>query len=171
VQYLEQHPKTAVTGPVVYNEDSTIQSAGASISLWTGKVRSHKTLPTQPTPVDCIVGNCFMMRTQAIKEIGQLTEKYFAYYEEADWCLQAKQHGWNCVVVPMAKLTHAKANNFRTYFIARNMVWFMKKFASPLQLSYFFCYYFTIFFLERLKKGSHLADLIRASQAGWLQHL
>ena len=151
--YMDSHANAAVCGPT-----------GGKISLWTGKVYSDQ-------GNDCIIGYCFMMRTAAMQKIGLLTEQYFAYYEEADWCLRARQLNYNCAVIPTTQLTHLKANTFRTYYIARNMVWFMKRFTSPLQRVSFFCYYFSIFWIERLRKGSTLRDLWRAAYDGWTKHL
>lgn len=151
--YMDSHANTAVCG-----------SSGGSVSLWTGKVASDG-------GTDCIIGYCFMMRTAAIQKVGLLTEQYFAYYEEADWCLRAKRFGYDCAVIKTNLLTHLKSSGFRTYYIARNMVWFMKRFASPLQLTWFFCYYFSIFWIERLRKGSTLRDFSRAAYDGWTKHL
>lgn len=153
LQAMESNTKIAACGPT-----------GASISLWTGKVISDG-------GDDCIVGYCVMLRSAVLETIGLLTDKYFAYYEEADWCYQAKQAGYRCQVVSLNTVDHERTHTFRTYYIARNMVWFMKRFANPLQLTFFFCYYFSIFWIERLHKGSKLADLIRAGRDGWSAHL
>ncbi|HBY73879.1 MAG TPA: hypothetical protein DEG44_04260 [Candidatus Kerfeldbacteria bacterium] len=134
---------------------------GGKISLWTGKVYSDE-------GDDVIIGYCCLMRTSVLKQIGPLTERYFAYYEEADWCWRARLAGYRCQVVPTTTLRHIKSAAYRTYYNARNMVWFMKQFASPLQLAYFFCYYFTIFWIERLRKRSRLTDLWKAAKDGWL---
>lgn len=161
---------TVVTGDFVtplqttMDQDETIAASGPTggrISLWTGKVYSDQ-------GDDCIIGYCCMLRSQALRTVGKLTTEYFAYYEEADWCWRAKQLGYRCQVIPTTTLQHHKTGSYRTYYNARNMVWFMKRFASPLQLSWFFCYYFTVFWLERLHKGSKLSDLYRAAKDGWL---
>ncbi len=150
---MEADPLLAACGPT-----------GAAISLWTGKVK-------RDAGSDCVVGYCVMLRSSVLQAIGELTEQYFAYYEEADWCLQAKQAGYHIQVVPLNSIQHLQNHQFRTYYIARNMVWFMKRFANPLQLTYFFCYYFTIFWVERIRKGSTFRDLLRAAQAGWYHSL
>lgn len=151
--YMDSHANTAVCGPT-----------GGTVSLWTGKVTSNG-------GTDCVIGYCFMMRTTAIEKVGLLTEQYFAYYEEADWCLRAKRLGYDCAAIKTNVLTHLKSNSFRTYYVARNMIWFMKRFANPLQRVVFFCYYFSIFWIERLRKGSRLRDLWRAAYDGWTKRL
>lgn len=150
---MDEHLDIAACGPT-----------GGKISLWTGKVYSGQ-------GEDCIIGYCCMLRATALSSVGKLTDQYFAYYEEADWCKRAKQHGFRCQVIPTTTLQHIKNSPYRTYYNARNMVWFMKRFASPLQLAYFFCYYFTLFWLERLHKKSSLSDLWQAAYAGWTKRL
>ncbi|MBI4406908.1 MAG: glycosyltransferase family 2 protein [Candidatus Kerfeldbacteria bacterium] len=161
---------TIVTGDFITpllslaDSDQRLAAVGPTagkISLWTGKVYTGQ-------GDDVIIGYCCMMRTSVLKQIGALTEKYFAYYEEADWCWRAHLAGYRCQSVTITELQHLKSSPYRTYYNARNMVWFMKRFANPLQLTWFFCYYFSVFWIERLRKGSTLSDLWRAAKDGWL---
>lgn len=173
-EYMNAHPNVAVAGPLVLNPDDTIQSCGAKINPWTGKIISRRqgqartAAPQTAEPVDCVIGNCFMIRTTALATVGLLDERYFAYYEEADWCRRATAAGLNCTIVPHAIMRHSKSGGFRTYLIMRNIIWFQKKWASALQLVAFFFYYFGYFIWERLKKGSSARELYQASRDGWL---
>ncbi|MFA5994815.1 MAG: glycosyltransferase family 2 protein [Patescibacteria group bacterium] len=178
IKHLENNPNTAVVGPKVLAPDNTIQSLGADINLVTGKITSRfqeqdicrdalQCVSTNPEPVDVVIGNCFMVRANTIQQLGLFDTNYFAYYEEADWCLRAKQANLTCAVVPQAVIFHHKIGKFRTYLIVRNMIWFEKKFASPIQLVQFFWYFWFVFFFERLKKGSRFSELLIASIDGW----
>lgn len=165
----------AVVGPKVLEADGiTIQSLGADINLLNGKVISklHKqpddTKNISPIDVDCVLGNCFLISKKIVDEIGLFDEMYFAYYEEADWCMRAKQQGYRCVILPQARISHSKPGGFRAYLNMRNMIWFEKKFASYYQLVFFFFYYWLRFVPERIKKGSPISEIIRGSIDGWL---
>lgn len=166
--YLDQHADVAVVGPKVLNADNSIQSVGANVNLYTGKITSRHDDITNPEPVDVIVGNCFMARASAIIQLGLFDPRYFAYYEEADWCVRARQAGFSCVVVPSAVIQHKKSGGFRTYLVVRNMIWFEKKIASATQLFLFWWYFWCKFIPERVKKGSSLRELMAASIDGWL---
>lgn len=172
--YMDQHLKTAVCGAKVLNTNGTIQSVGGMIDFRTGKVTSlqqgapDKNLPN-PMTVDCVIGNCFFIRVSALQQIGLFDDDYFAYYEEADWCVRASRAGWDCVVVPTAIITHEKTSGFRTYLITRNMIWFEKKFATWQQLTWFWFYFWCMYLPERVKKGSHLLDLLRGAFDGWFR--
>lgn len=174
VQYMDSHPTTAVAGPLVLEPDNaTVQSCGANISLRTGKIISRfqaalrQTIEPEPEQVDCIVGNCFMVRKRCVDTIGLFDDTYFAYYEEADWCMRARNQGWFCTVVPQATIAHSKASGFRTYLNVRNMIWFEKKFATIGQLLMFFVYFWLWFVPERIKKGSPIRELWRGAFHGW----
>lgn len=175
-EYMNQAAKVAVCGPLVIDTTTqTVQSCGATIQRWTGKIISRQqgqpptTIPVVPAEVDCVIGNCFMMRVAAIEQIGLLDNGYFAYYEEADWCVRAQQHGWQCAVVPQAVIQHAKAGGFKTYFITRNMIWFQKEHASLTQLIFFWGYFWLYYVPERIKKGSRWKDVWRGAHDGWWQ--
>lgn len=175
VLYMQQHTEVAVSGPLVVQPDrATVQSFGASINLRTGKIISRyqsrpiAEIPTTPEQVDCVIGNCFMVRSTVVTEIGLFDEMYFAYYEEADWCLRVRERGYVCAVVPQAIIVHSKSGGFRTYLNVRNMIWFEKRFAHWTEFTFFILYFWIWFIPERLKKGSRLKELFRASLHGWL---
>ena len=177
VATMSSNTNTAVAGPVVLEADrNTIQSAGGEFSLITGKATSYHrgtllhNLETSAmrTQVSCIMGSCLMMRKSVIDAIGLFDETYFAYYEEIDWCLRATQSGYTCRVVPRARVVHSQPGGFRPYYIARNMVWFVKKFSSWHQLLQFALYYWMVFIPERIKKGANIRALLRGATHGWL---
>ncbi|WP_225938200.1 glycosyltransferase family 2 protein [Leptothermofonsia sichuanensis] len=60
----------------------------------------------QPQPVDWLPGASMMIRRQVFDTIGLMDEGYFLYYEETDFCLQAKRAGWSCWYVPQSRIMH-----------------------------------------------------------------
>ncbi len=57
-------------------------------------------------PVDWLPGACMMIRREVFDAIGLMDEAYFLYYEETDFCLQAKRAGWPCWYVPQSRVMH-----------------------------------------------------------------
>lgn len=58
-------------------------------------------------PVDYVTGACFLMRREALDEIGLLDERFFMYFEETDWCWRARAAGfevWYCAETEVAHL-------------------------------------------------------------------
>ncbi|MFH1255089.1 MAG: glycosyltransferase family 2 protein [bacterium] len=52
--------------------------------------------------VDSIRGSFFMIRREVIEKIGGLDERYFVWFEEVDYCRQAKNAGWKVMYTPVA---------------------------------------------------------------------
>lgn len=60
----------------------------------------------EPRVVDAVAG-CFMLvRRTAIDEVGPLSERYFMYSEDVDWCWRFAQRGWKTMFAPVASIVH-----------------------------------------------------------------
>ncbi len=57
-------------------------------------------------PMDWLPGASMMIRRQVFESVGLMDEGYFLYYEETDFCLQAKRAGWGCWYVPQSRVMH-----------------------------------------------------------------
>lgn len=51
-------------------------------------------------------GAALMVRTAAIEQVGLMDERFGMYYEETDWCLRFRRHGWGVAAVAEAELVH-----------------------------------------------------------------
>jgi hypothetical protein len=47
-----------------------------------------------------------MVRRQVFVDVGLMDERYFLYFEEVDFCLQASRRGWPCWYVPQSRIMH-----------------------------------------------------------------
>jgi GT2 family glycosyltransferase len=56
--------------------------------------------------VKSVSGSCMIIRQSVVDQIGFLNEIYFAYQEDADFCFQARQAGWQVVYFPKAQIVH-----------------------------------------------------------------
>lgn len=54
-----------------------------------------------------IVGTAILFRCAALREVGLLDERYFAYYEDDDICARLAAAGWDCALVFDAVVEHA----------------------------------------------------------------
>lgn len=59
-----------------------------------------------PVSVDWVAGASMLIRKQVFEDIGLFDDKYFLYFEETDFCLQAKKSGWPCWYVPASRVVH-----------------------------------------------------------------
>jgi GT2 family glycosyltransferase len=127
MEFMTSHPNVGVAGPRLLNPDGTVQgSARRDPSAWTGLFGrsapltrlfpnnpvSQRELPalsvagTAPVEVDWLSGACLLVRRTAWEQVGLLDERFFLFWEDADWCLRFRQAGWHVCYVPSASGTH-----------------------------------------------------------------
>lgn len=108
---LEGDPQAAIGGCTIYDEDDTINHAGAHIELPLAYARHHTQLLTGPVRVEYVTGAVFAIRRAAWETLGLLDEDFYpAYYEEADYCYRAARHGWSVLYVPEASAHHLQSS-------------------------------------------------------------
>jgi hypothetical protein len=56
--------------------------------------------------IDAGIGCLFLMRADALRDIGLLDEAYFAYHEEVDWCHRARLAGYRIYYQPFSRIWH-----------------------------------------------------------------
>lgn len=55
---------------------------------------------------DWVVGAFLCARAEAVTSIGPMDDRFFLYSEEIDWCLRARQAGWDVRHLPVMTVTH-----------------------------------------------------------------
>lgn len=56
--------------------------------------------------VPWVTGGCLLVRRDCFEQLGGLDESFFLYYEDADFCRRAAEHGWDIVYDPVLEVTH-----------------------------------------------------------------
>ena len=79
-------------------------------------------------------GGAAVYRLSALRDVGPLDERYFAYYEDLDWAFRAQLAGYACRYVPEAVVYHRGSatlgrgwSDFNGYHLWRNAVWLVAK--------------------------------------------
>ncbi|BAC91591.1 glycosyltransferase family 2 protein [Gloeobacter violaceus] len=151
VDVAERHPDAAACGSLIYEQDrpEVVWFAGGAVSLWRGvtwHIGRGQTDRGQfggpPRPVAFLTGCSLLVRRAAFERVGLLPEKYFLYFEDVDWCLQARRRGYRLLFVPEARVWHREGSSARgadglspthAYYDARNNLYFIDRWCSPLQ--------------------------------------
>lgn len=60
----------------------------------------------QTRETEWIAGASMMIRYELYKYLGGMDEEYFLYFEETDFCLQAKRAGWQCWHIQSSHVIH-----------------------------------------------------------------
>ncbi len=58
---------------------------------------------SKESEVDSIRGSFFMIRKETLKQVGDLDERFFIWFEEVDYCRRCKQSGWKTMYNPQAR--------------------------------------------------------------------
>lgn len=80
--------------------------------------------------VDFLTGCCLLINRQVFEKIGFLSEKYFMYLEDADFCHRAKLAGFKMAYIPESKIWHINSGSSKSggdlhnYFLTRNRLLF-----------------------------------------------
>jgi GT2 family glycosyltransferase len=103
VDEASSDPTIAAVGPAVVFEErpDTIWFAGGRHSdefLYTRHRGLGRTLDELPetSDTDYIAGCCLLVRAAAWTALGGFRDDFFLYYEDAEWCLRARDAGWRC---------------------------------------------------------------------------
>lgn len=92
-------------------------------------------------------GAAMMLPRSVVDKVGMMPECFFLYYEELDWCEQIKRAGYGIYVEPSALVYHKESvsvgrnSPFKTYYITRNRILFMRRNAiTKLRLLLFYAF-------------------------------
>jgi hypothetical protein len=127
-------PDTAALGPTVFEmlQPATIQSAGCMFDFRRGTAQVLNDIPAvQSREVDYVIGCGILISRHAIKAVGLFDDRFFAYAEELDWCLRAKEKGYRVLQVPSSRIWHqghgVSPSAFQQFLLARNNLWVISR--------------------------------------------
>ena len=126
ITFLDENPAVGIVGPKVLNQEGTLQGpcrrsearpwdvftyfSGLAALFPRDKRFSGYTMSyldeNTSNEVDGVSGACMMIRRGVIDQIGYFDELFFAYQEDADYCLRARKAGWMVFYNPEAVITH-----------------------------------------------------------------
>ena len=125
VAYADDHPEVGLLGPRLLNGDGSLQPSCRSFPT-IGALLFRNTILDRwwpdnpfargylmedwrhdtPRPVDWLSGACLMARSEVVRQVGGLDERYYMYVEDMDWCYRVHRAGWQVVYDPTACVTH-----------------------------------------------------------------
>ena len=145
-----RYPDVGVFGPRILYLDNphTVSFSGA---YWNtralhfvneGEDEHESLLPTEDAVTDYVCGAALFFRSCVARQIGLFDTRFFLTWEESDWCFRARRAGFQCMVIPHARIWHRVAAAFsgetsplRIYFTMRNrLLWAEKNLAWTLRL-------------------------------------
>lgn len=124
-EYLEAHPDVGVVGPQMLGSDRevhrssmrlpTLRNAfGRALALDRVAIASRilggqlmrDFSHDRTCDVEVLNGWFWMIRREAVDQVGLLDERFFMYGEDLDWCRRFRQAGWRVVFYSGARALH-----------------------------------------------------------------
>ncbi len=127
VAFMKKNPRVGILGPKVLEKDGRLQNSARSFPtvltalfgrtslltrLFPENRITRKNLPSlvsdgsNPMEVDWVSGACMVVRRNAFLDVGGLDERFFLYWEDADWCRRMWKAGWKVVYFPRVCVRH-----------------------------------------------------------------
>lgn len=124
VKFAEETPDAGVIGSRLLNIDGSLQMSCYHFPTITNAIKEYwfgekglfeKFAPSgdKPVEVDSVVGAAFLITPKARKTVGILDERYFAYFEDIDYCRQTWRNGLKVYYLPNSIITHYHGATFK----------------------------------------------------------
>jgi N-acetylglucosaminyl-diphospho-decaprenol L-rhamnosyltransferase len=122
VRFMDSHPNVGIAGSRLESPDGTPQGSpfrfqsiateldrglrlgivSKLLSPWVSDLPP----PAEAREVDWVAGASMIIRRQVIDAIGALDEGLYTYFDDIDYCLNAKRAGWSTWFVPESRIMH-----------------------------------------------------------------
>jgi GT2 family glycosyltransferase len=166
---MRSNPAAGILGAKIYFYDrpNILWFAGGAVNPGSGAVSHRGMLETdrgqydRAGSCDFVTGCCLLVRRAVVDRIGLLDPAFFAYFEDADFCLRARRAGFDVRYEPAARLWHKVSSTTQwdspvyLYFTLRNRLILVKKNSTFLKslpylpaLIYFYARQFTRLLLK-----------------------
>jgi len=127
LRHMEENPDVGIVGPKILDHDGSVQGSARTFptpltglfgrsSLLTrlfpnNRLTRENILTTRsdgksPMEVHWVSGACMVVRRKAVDDVGLMDERFFLYWEDADWCRRMRRKGWKVVYFPESPVVH-----------------------------------------------------------------
>jgi len=115
-----------IAGVKIVREDNTLQHCGAYLpqdTFWGQQLAGGEVDIGQYSGIfDCesLVFACAYIKREVIDSVGLLSEDFFAYFEDTDFCLRTSQKGFRIVVCEDIRVQHAESSSTKENNVSHN---------------------------------------------------
>lgn len=115
--------------PMIFGSDGQVWFAGGEIDYWCMRTKHLTQLPdgSQPFGTEFLTGCALFIPRQTLEAIGLFDERYFLYYEDADYSVRVRERGGQLWIVPEAVVLHHEASQMnpdKLYFLVKSGIQF-----------------------------------------------
>jgi GT2 family glycosyltransferase len=173
VKFMDEHPEAAACGPLLLNEDGSVQHAARRFPTFAfalygktvlGRLNLFKRAYlrvkmddadfNKTMEVDQPSGAALMLRSSVLEKVGLLDERFFIFFEEVDLCRRIKNARHKIYIYPEARIRHygggsRRKNRAQVMMInANSMLRYFRKHERPLKCLLFEIVFRPLFILD-----------------------
>jgi hypothetical protein len=146
IEFMIQNPDCGILGPKLLNSDGSLQKSCRKFpklldqifiqlkfyNFFPEKIESIREYfmlnfkHDEIKEVDQVMGAGMLIKKEVINKIGLLDEKFWAIFEEVDFCLRAKNAGYKTYFFPEWQIIHHKEQSFKQVASLRKQINFNK---------------------------------------------
>jgi N-acetylglucosaminyl-diphospho-decaprenol L-rhamnosyltransferase len=122
VEFMDRNPKVGIAGSRLEDPDGTPQRSAfrfksplgefegyVGLGVVTRVLRRWVVAPPvvdHACETDWVAGAIMIVRREVLEQIGLLDEDYFTYFDDIDFCFNARKRGWPTWYVPDSRVVH-----------------------------------------------------------------
>lgn len=127
IDFMDQHPKVGIAGSRLEAPDGTLQASAFRfitpisefetslrfgpitrlLQRWSVAAR----VPSETSETDWVSGTSMIIRLEVFSDVGLLDEGYFTYFDDIDFCYNARQAGWSTWYVADSHVVHLEGQS------------------------------------------------------------
>jgi GT2 family glycosyltransferase len=118
-----------------------VLDVGRALSSHRGMAETDRGQYDEPGETAFATGCMMFMARAVVEKVGLLDDRFFAYFEDADWCLRARAAGYRVVYTPAAKIWHDVSTTTKIdspvylYLTMRNKILFLRAHSTPARIA------------------------------------
>lgn len=159
IDVAENNPKAGILSPLIFwKRTDKVWFSGGKVN-WLNMKSIHLTdlKKGMPYESDFITGCSILIKREVIEKIGSLSEKFFLYWEDADFSFRARKNGYLAMVVPESVIYHFEAysepaGNKLYWLVYSGLIFFQRNAESWAKI--------WISFYYRIRKIKNKFDLV-----------
>lgn len=163
IKQCESNPDIGVCGSKIldYCNRTTLQSMGGQLNRFFATTSHIQNTDNNREP-DYIVGASMLITRSCLEQVGLMSDDYFLYYEDVDYSLRAREHGFMLAVSKNSIVYHKEGgatipSGQKSEFIDLLQIQNRKVFAKKFGLSLFGVYCgILLAAMNRLRRGQFL---------------
>jgi N-acetylglucosaminyl-diphospho-decaprenol L-rhamnosyltransferase len=122
IDFMDQNPKVGISGSRLEDPDGTPQRSAfrfqSPLSEFEGNLKLglvsrllRRWIVAPPVvdhafETDWVSGASMIVRRKVFEDAGLLDEGFFTYFDDIDFCFNARKHGWSSWYVPDSRIVH-----------------------------------------------------------------